>query len=157
MPSSLFPFVQTIVSGVKYFDISRDEILRTLQASDDVEVETEHRFTDDFSNELTALLRLNASCKNEYVRGWTSSLKLHKERIDGIDWEPYFIDHTGAMVSGWHRHLWDRKHQSAKSSKVSVQGFDEVKTRDQFIIRALKEMHITLNRTDYGTDELQFN
>ena len=131
--------------------------MRQLRTMGDLEIWAEHQFVDDFFTEHTALLRLNISCRNEYEKGWTIALKLHKERIDGIDWEPRFIDSVGSVASGWHRHIWDRRHQNADSNKVSVQGFDEVKTRDQFIVRALKEMSISLNRTDHGTDELQFN
>lgn len=157
MPSNLFPFTSTIVTEVKYFDISRDEIVRQLQAGGNVETETEHRFSDEFSNEFTAVLRLNISCKYEDARGWTISLKLHKERVDGIDWEPYFIDQTGGKSFGWHRHVWNQKYQTAKSMKTPVQGFDGVKTREEFVIRALKELRITLSKVDHESDKLPFN
>jgi hypothetical protein len=150
MPSNLFPFTARIVSEVKYFDISRDEMVRQLQAGGNVETETEHPFVDDFSNEFAALLRLNISCKHEDARGWTISLKLHKERVDGIDWEPYFIDQTGSRSFGWHRHVWNQKHRTAKSIKVG-------RTREEFIIRALKELRIALSKVDYESDKLPFN
>jgi hypothetical protein len=108
-------------------------------------------------NEFTAVLRLNASCNNEDVRGWTISLKLHKERIDGIDWEPYFDDQTGNKSSGWHRHEWDQRRRTAKSIKNPVQGFDSVKSREDFIIRTLKEMRIQLNKVDHESDKLPLN
>jgi len=156
MPSNLFPFAPQIIAEEKYFDVSRDQIVRELQVGD-AEFETEHQFVDDFGNEMTAVLRLNMSCRNNYVRGWTISLKLHKERIDGVDWEPYFVGNDGNRKSGWHRHVWNQKLQSAKSGKIPVQGLDEVNNREDFVIRALKEMNITLNKTDYGTDQLPFD
>lgn len=99
MPSNFFSYAPQIISEVKYFDISREQIVRELLRSD-FEIETEHQFVDDFSNQYSAVLRLNISCRSEHVRGWTVALKLHKERIDGIDWEPYFTDVEGTRRSG---------------------------------------------------------
>jgi len=156
MSSNFFAHTLQIVSELKYFDVSRDEILRQLEAGD-VEFESEHQFVDDFGNEWSTVLRLNISCRNNWVRGWTISLKMHKERIDGIDWEPYFTGLDGTRNFGWHRHVWSRKDQSAKAGKICVQGFDDVDNREDFVIRALKEMNVTLSKTDYGTDELPFD
>jgi hypothetical protein len=157
MPTDYFSLVEKIVGERKYFDISRSELVRMLETGGEADVDTEHRTTDDYSNECSVVLRLNVHCKHPtHVEGWTIALKLHNTRIDGFDCELKFLSQDGSMNSGWHRHVWDNKLGSAERNKDPVKDFDGVGSREEFLVRALKLFRIDLSATDYGTDELPF-
>lgn len=157
MPTDYFFLVEKIVAEKKYFDTSRSEIVRELEGKGEADIETEHPTTDDYSNVQTMVLRLNIHCKHpNYVEGWTIALKLHNTRIDGFDWEPRFSGADGTVHEGWHRHVWDHRAGSAERSKVPIGDFAGVKSREEFLIRALKLFRIDLSATDYGSDLLPF-
>jgi hypothetical protein len=110
MPTDYFSLVEKIVEERKYFDISRGELVRILEANGEADLDTEHHTTDDYSNECNVVLRLNVHCKHpSHVEGWTIALKLHNTRIDGFDFELKFVDADGSIHSGWHRHVWDNR------------------------------------------------
>jgi hypothetical protein len=158
MPADYFFLVQKIVAEKKYFDTSRSEIVRELERKGEADIETEHATTDDYSNVQTVILRLNIHCKHpNYVEGWTIALKLHNTRIDGFDWEARFLGADSAIHTGWHRHMWDDKVESAERSKIPIGDFAGVKSREEFLIRALKLLRIDLSATDYGSDLLPFS
>jgi hypothetical protein len=157
MPTNYFSLVQRIVAEEKYFNISRSELVRQLEAEGEADIETEHHTSDDYANACTVVLRLNIHCKHpNYVEGWTIALKLHNTRIDGLDCEAKFFGTDEAIHAGWHRHVWDHKMSSAEKRKTPVRDFDGVRSREEFLIRALKLLRIDLSATDYGTDLLPF-
>lgn len=158
MATDYFFLVERIVSEKKYFDISRDEILRQLESKGEADLEAEHTTADDYANPHTVILRLNIHCKHpNYWQGWTIALKLHNTRIDGFDWEARFVGTDDALHSGWHRHVWDHKSVSAEKHKVPVDDFGGIRSREEFLIRALKLFHIELSATDYESDPLPFS
>ena len=158
MPTNYFFLVESIVAEKKYFDTSRRELVRELENKGAADIETEHTTTDDYSSPHTVILRLNIHCKHpNYVEGWTIALKLHNTRIDGFDWEAKFLGIDGETHPGWHRHVWNHKRQSAERSKVPIGDFAGVKSREEFLIRALKLLRIELSARDYGSDLLPFS
>jgi hypothetical protein len=158
MPTNYFYLVQSIVAEKKYFDTSRREIVRQLEGKGEADFETEHLTTDDFLDQQSVILRLNIHCKHpNYVEGWTITLKLHNTRIDGFDWEPKFRGMDGGVHAGWHRHVWDHRLESAERGKVPVSDFGNIKSREEFLIRALKLLKVELSSTDHGTDLLPFS
>jgi len=158
MPTNYFFLVENFVSEKKYFDTSRSEVLRQLEVKGEADVETEHVATDDYSNAHTVILRLNIHCKHpNYVQGWTIALKLHNTRIDGFDWEAKFAGIDGASHTGWHRHAWNHRAESAERNKVPVEDFAGIRSREEFLIRALKLLRIDMSATDYGSDLLPFS
>ncbi|MFY9674227.1 MAG: hypothetical protein WAK13_07220 [Terriglobales bacterium] len=157
MATDYFALVDRIVEERKYFDISRSELVLLLEAKGEADIETEHQTTDDYANSCSVVLRLNIHCKHpKYVEGWTIALKLHNTRIDGLDFELKYTGGDGALHSGWHRHIWDHRLQSAEKNKVPAQDLNGIGSREEFLIRALKFFRIDLNATDYGTDSLPF-
>jgi len=132
--------------------------VRQLEVRGEADFETEHVTTDDYSNSHTVILRLNIHCKHpNYVEGWTIALKLHNTRVDGFDWEPKFLGLDGTVRAGWHRHIWDHKAESAEKGKVPMGDFAGLKSREEFLIRALKLLRVDLSATDYGSDLLTFS
>ena len=137
-----FHLVPTIVGGHKYFDISREEVGRALHADEHIECITEHQVGDDVVN-----LKLNIQCKRDYPESWTISLKLHQERIDGIDHQLIYSDKNGKRCKGWHRNTWDSNKKKASIHEPLIDfKFDSI---DQFLVRSLGTMKIILNKVDH--------
>jgi hypothetical protein len=118
-------------------------------------VETEHTTVDEYGTDYAVVLRLNVHCQSPVPEGWTLALKLHKIRIDGVDWEPKFDATDETQQSGWHRHQWNQKQQSCKDYKVLAPDLDGIGAREQFLIRSFSLMRIRVSKTDYG-DQLSF-
>lgn len=158
MPVGYFEFVPQIAADEKYVDVSRAEIVRELEREGEYDIEFEHTTVDDFSNRVTVVLRINISCKHaHFPEGWTFTLKLHNTRIDGFDHEERFHDPSGTMCSGWHRHIWNVKTQTAEKNKQPVFDLNAIGSREEFLIRVLKMMHISVSATDYGQDLLSLS
>jgi hypothetical protein len=151
-----------IIADIKWFACSMTDIEHELNDENgECEKECEHAIPDDFGNEAVATIRLNINCKSEYPQGWTISLKMHDTRIDGIDWHATFTDPQGVKHKGWHRHQYDAKSKTADHARYPVQGFEELEGdamgRYRFLVRALKQMRVTLDTADHGQDELQLH
>jgi hypothetical protein len=159
MAQEQFFLVSDIVAGEKYFDVSRAEILRSLDGGDGkCEHEIEHEIETKFGSTHVVVLRLNINCKGRYPESWSVALKLAKIRVDGVDHEARFDALDGSKGRGWHRHIWSERQQNAERQKVAVSGLDGIDSRETFLIRVFKLMNITLNAADYGTTEqLQFD
>lgn len=154
MAQDYFFLVDKIRADSKYFDVSIDEILRELDDEGGrVEYECEHTPT---GCQDSVPLRLNIRCRGP-VHSWTIAVKLHCIRIDGIDWEGRYTDRDGQSRSGWHRHVFDDKSKSAENLKTSVEDFEDLSNKQQFLFRAFGLMKILTNRVDYGPTELPFN
>jgi hypothetical protein len=146
-----FFLVPQIVPDEKYFDTSIPEILRGLDGSaGKFNFTAEHVALDEYGADYGIVLRLNISCQSNIPEGWTISLKLHNERIDGIDWEPKYEAFDRTSKIGWHRHQWNQRSQSAKDTKLPLAELDDVDSREQFVIRSLSIMRITVSSRDYG-------
>jgi len=157
MPIGYFELVPQVVADEKYIDVSRPEIVRCLETDGSYDIEFDHRTVDDFANEVNVVLRINISCKHPtYPEGWTFTLKLHNTRIDGFDYEEKFTGHDGVQYSGWHRHIWNVNAQSAERHKVPAVDLNGVASREEFVIRVLKLLHVSVSATDYGQDLLPF-
>jgi hypothetical protein len=158
MPTDFFFLVGQIVTEKKYFHCSLGDISQHLEADGHCEVEAEHHTEDDYSTVHTVLLRLNISCKNKTnTTSWSVALKLHNIRIDGIDSEPVYPGMDGTLYQGWHRRVWNHRHQSAERNKIPVADLDVIKGRDHFLNIVFNLMGILLDRNDHGPDELQFD
>ena len=153
MIQDYFFLAEKIREERKYFDFSVEEILRDLDDNHGkAEYECEQELT---GHDYTIPLRLNIRCRG-LENSWTIALKLHCIRIDGIDWEARYKDQDNQSMSGWHRHLYDGKSKSADNLKASVEGFDDIFNKQQFLLRAFKLMKILLNAVDYGPTELPY-
>jgi hypothetical protein len=151
MASNNFFLVPQIVSDEKYFDVSIPEMLRIVRSpAGKFERTEEHTTIDEYGQEYRVIIRLNVNCQSQVPEGWTIALKLHKERIDGIDWEAGFYAVDGSRGRGWHRHQWNQRTQSAKHTKIPTADFDSVDGREAFLIRALSIMRIKVSARDYG-------
>lgn len=119
--SDNFFFAERIRAEEKYFDMSLSEIERTLLHHGRLECDCEHYIDRGGIFEI----RLNLYTKSPLPISWSASLKLHRKRIDGIDYETRFktTDQGGEWASGWHRHEWDRIAQSADRRKASTDRF----------------------------------
>ena len=151
MSSNYFFLVPRIVAEAKYFDVSIAEMLRVLDsAAGTFECTEEHETRDEYNLEQHVVLRLNVHCQSTLPQGWTIALKLHNERIDGLDWESEYTAADGSTLHGWHRHQWNQREQSAKRLKMPAGDLDTVDSREQFLIRAFSIMRITVSGRDYG-------
>jgi len=155
----LFFLVPKIVAAQKYIDLNRDEIERAINADNgEFEWEWEEVIVDDFGTEHYVPLKLNVSCRSELVVGWSIALKLHCIRIDGIDWHRTFVDPNGVEHHGWHRHEFDQRSKSADKRRIPVEGPDVSMALDmginQFLIRTLSKLRISLSGVDHGNYEL---
>lgn len=151
MASNNFYLVPQIRVDPKYFDVSIQEILRSLLApSGKFDLSEEHTTKDEFNIDCPVIMRLNINCQSKMAEGWTIALKLHRERVDGFDWEAEFTAADGTVGHGWHRHQWSQREQSAKRAKIATPDLDGVGAREQFLIRTLSMMHIRTNARDYG-------
>ncbi|HEX3154465.1 MAG TPA: hypothetical protein VHV32_07550 [Candidatus Angelobacter sp.] len=162
MAQDLFHLAARVIADVKWFACSINDIERELNDENgECEKECEHSIPDEFGNEAIVTLRLNINCKSKYPQGWTIALKMHGTRIDGIDWHATFTDPEGQKHNGWHRHHYNAKAKTADHTRYPVQGFDnldgDAMGRYRFLIRALKEMRMTLDANDNGQDKLQFS
>jgi hypothetical protein len=150
-----FGHVAKIVATDKYFDISLPELVRIIGETREGELLCDY--------DLSAIapmgpdqvrLRLNISCAHpKYVEGWTVSLKMHKTRIDGIDYQPRYYDPRGVRHCGWHRNVWNGNDEAANEHQP-LEGFDDINSIEQFLIRSFKVMRITLNKVDHGRARL---
>jgi len=151
MASNNFFLVPQIIADEKYFDVSIAEILRSvLSPAGKFDLTEEHETKDEYGVDFRVLIRLNINCQSKAPQGWAIALKLHNERIDGIDWEPEFLAVDGSIGHGWHRHQWDQRRQSAKHTKTPAPDFDGIDSREQLLIRAFSIMRIRVNARDYG-------
>lgn len=155
---ALLQWADEMRAAEKYFDVSLPEIERQLTATGCWELTCEQEVTDENGETVAAVLRLNISCKSRHPAGWTIALKLCKERIDGIDRENRYDAMDGTEKSGWHRHVWDSRTQSAKEGKQPIQGFDDPRlTRSDFLVRAFSAMRVLVSRHDHGNSDLPFD
>lgn len=153
-----FFLVPKIITTAKYIDTSRDGIERRLNdEGGQIEYEWEEVIEDDFHNEHFVPLQLNISCKAPLIVSWAISLKLHRIRIDGIDWHRRFIDPNGEKQYGWHRHEFDAHEQTADHRRVPTDILQNAQSRADFLIRTLKQMNILLSGVDHGNYELFSN
>jgi len=154
MIQDYFFLAEKIRADSKYFDVSIEEILRDLEnEGGKFEYECEHM---PIGVEYSVPLRLNVRCKGP-VNSWTIALKLHCIRIDGVDWEARYTGAQGQSMCGWHRHMFDDKSKSAENLKASVEGFNDISDKKQFLFRTFKLRKILLNEVDYGPTELPFH
>jgi hypothetical protein len=150
-----FFLVPTVVAAVKYLDISLNEIERILREENgEFNFDWEHVVEDEFNNEITVVLKLNISCQQPMMVGWSIALKMHRTRIDGIDWHNAYFDPHGDKQHGWHRHEFDQNTKSANNRRVPTAALDSLTCQREFLIWTLKEMKFILNRVDYGNYEL---
>jgi hypothetical protein len=156
MRRSLFEFVDQIREASKYFDVSRQEILRELLVKGKCQIVTEHD-VNDRGDTITAPLRLNVAAHEGALIAWTVALKLHNIRIDGIDYEAKFRTVNGDVAHGWHRHQWSASDESADVGKIPIDILDDITTREEFLIRSFKLLRISLNPLDHGQDILRFD
>src|ERR1041385_6875099 len=136
MPQLLFHLVGTIVASRKYFDVSRDEIVRALIDDGEYETYADFPLEGKGAGADSVPLRLNIHC-GKYVQAWTISLKLHLTRLDGIDYQTRYYDSAGKLRKGWHRNGWNTEDEEANRHEP-IKGFDDVESIDQFLIRAFK-------------------
>lgn len=156
MTTNMFFLVPRIVTEEKYFNVSRAEILRCLAKDGEFDLSTEHTFSDGDISLPAVVLRVNITGRGSIPQSWSIALKLHDTRIDGIDWESRFTAQDGTIGSGWHRHCWDEKQTSAEKNKIPVGDLTGDLSKEEFLIRALSILRITLSGNDNGSDELQF-
>src|SRR5689334_7483576 len=150
-----FFLVPKIVGSVKYLDISLNEIERLLhEGHGEFDEDFEHTVKDDFNNEITVTLKLNIAIRRTLMVGWSIALKMHRERIDGIDWHNVYLDPRGSKQHGWHRHEFEQNMRSANHRRVPTEILDGITCQRDFLIWTLKEMKISLNRVDHGNYEL---
>lgn len=150
MRKALFPYAEKIVADEKYFDIGRGDIVNLLVQKGECEFVTEHDVTDENGDTTTTELKLNVATRAEMPECWSISLKLHGMRIDCIDYEGSYRTATGERASGWHRHKWSNAQDSAEKNKIPVPALSGFTNRDEFLIRALGEMKIRVNKNDHG-------
>ena len=157
MASDYFFLVPQIVQSEKYFDVSIPEIFRAVSTpAGKFDRTEEHSVVDEYGGEYRMVIRLNVNCQSIVPEGWTAALKLHKWRIDGIDWESEFDAIDGSTGYGWHRRRWDQKARSAEKRKIPIADLDGIDGREQFLIRVFKIMHIRVSAVDYG-DQLSID
>ena len=158
MRRALFDYVEQIRKAEKYFGVSPGRIARELAAAGRCEVTAVHEWVDDNGEQLAAELRLNMSGRVEYPHTWKVALKLHRTRIDGIDFEPKFQRLDGSIGRGWHRHRWNPAEDSAERDKVPIKDFDTARNREQFLVRAMNILRITLDQSSDGeNNDLPFD
>jgi hypothetical protein len=86
MTSNNFFLVPQIIADEKYFDVSRPEILRDLRApAGKFDRAEEHEAKDEYGVDFRVIIRLNINCQSKVPEGWTIALKLHNERVDGLE------------------------------------------------------------------------
>ncbi len=150
----VFGCVPDIITERKWFDVSVDTILRKIDDGERVDLHGVHHRPDEAGGEEIALpIRLRISGSPKYLESWDVCLLLYNRRIDGFGYEQRFDDPEGIEQSGWHRHVWDEKSQSADRSKVSVSMFDhaDITFRD-FVMWSLKAMNISCPKDDDYAD-----
>lgn len=152
MAREFFHLVEHIVAEEKYFEVSRQEIARELARCGEFGIEGYIDLTDD-GEEVSIPVELRISYRNGRS-GWHIVLLLHKERIDGIDFEQRYTDMEGGTRSGWHRHQWNPDTKEAKIFKQPVTDLDDVETVDEFLIRVCALLRVRLNPIDHGTLDL---
>jgi hypothetical protein len=158
MRRPLFHLVDQIVRIEKYFDVSRLTIEHILSTAGKYEITTDCELTDEDGTITAAELRLNiAAARPDIPSCWQMALKLHRTRIDGIDYEAKYTTIDGTIAHGWHRHRWIASEDSAERGKVPAAELDGVETREQFLIRGLSLLRIRLNKADHGIDFLPFD
>ena len=151
-------FIGRIRDGVKYFEVSRAEILRQLESQGSGEWSCAYDVSDDSDQMVTVALRMNVAARHSAVGRCRIALKLEGTgRIDGIDHELVFDGKDGEKHAGWHRHEWDPVAQSADRIKRPLPKFGRrLSEKDAFLIRAFQEMRITVNVSDHGDTKLPF-
>lgn len=157
MMTSYFHLVPQLRSEVKYFPCSRGALVRALTAKGKAEVRAEHVTLDADGTEVFADLRLNVNCTSRFPFAWSASLKLHRKRVDGVDWESHFTQYDGTAASGWQRHLWDKAREDGDSLKTVLTNFEDVASIETFLLRVCEVMRIRFDPKDHGDDLLPFD
>lgn len=155
MPNDYFHLAATIVEADKYFDISLAEIERELVSSGKFSHDTE-LVVDDNGDETAVNISIRLSWSTN-PSSWSVAVLLHQKRIDCIDHEHKFCDIHGNLRSGWHRHTWDENLSSCEQQKVAIADLDGIQDIQRFLTIAFNLMRVTLNRNDYGSNELFIN
>lgn len=139
-----FCFAEQIRTEHKYFDVTLFEVLQFLLTEGCFQCSGEH-FID---GGRFFVLQLNLYTKRaEMPTSWSASLKLRRQRIDCIDYEPRFKTNGGRVANGWHRHEWDPNARSAERRKRPLESFGSGKLGvREFLIRAASELRITFNK-----------
>lgn len=146
----LFHLVEQIRAEDKYFNISLSELSRKLADEGQYEVNWEHETVDVDGTTQVTNLRLNLARRGPT---WAAALKLHRIRIDGIDWLRRYDDPDGNRCSGWHRHNWNELEQNV-SFHIPMPDFaGDRLTISDFLVRMCKEMRISLSASDVGIDD----
>ncbi len=152
----MFHLSDHIREELKYFDTSRAEILRELSEEGYCEVYALHEVTDDAGDIHGTRLRLNITRSNDSPQQWKIALKLHDIRIDGIDFETRYVAHDRNVYSGWHRHGFDQVRRDKDKYPLPIFG-NNLRTLEDFLIRAFSEMKIAVNRDDNDNARLRFD
>jgi hypothetical protein len=144
-----FGLVEQIRQEAKYFHVSRSELAAKLAMDKQCEILCEHETTDVDGSTVFVTLRLNWA--QRFLGRWSVSLKLHKVRVDGIDWLRLYDTPNGTKCSGWHRHGWDATTKQADLHIPLPDAFGvDVNTTEDFILRICSEMQIYLSAKDVG-------
>lgn len=151
MSETRFHLVPGILREDKYFDISMAEIIRSIESEEgQVEIFCEHGTIDD-GVEIEVPLRLRIGGSVMEPESWQVALLMHSTRIDGIDNESFYFDADGLEREGWHRHEWNRRHNSCEREKRPIDGLDDCPSLEIFLYEVFRQMRIRWNRVDHGT------
>jgi hypothetical protein len=154
MPKSFFYLVPKLLQGPIYCDVSRDEIERYLIEDGKFDQVFEVNVEQDENVSVAVCIRVIVQLKAQW---YSVSVLLHDVRIAGIDFEGKFTDRNGLPRHGWHKHIWDARVENSKKLKESIAGFEELPNAAEFLIRAFKELKISLSGKDYGNPKLQLD
>jgi len=144
-----FHLVPKIREESKYFDVSQAAMCQRLIDKKYGEFTAEHQTGDLDGTTVYFDLRLNISCKAPQVEGWAVSIKLHGQRIDGVDHHAVYDAEGGNRAHGWHRHGWDTGAQSDNIVRAPIEGFEDVRDIETFVRRVCKTLKVKTNAKDH--------
>jgi len=91
-------------------------------------------------------VELNVAAKNNVPKSWRASLKVNRQRVDGVDWHATEV--TGAScepLSGWHRHVYDEAVGDAERKRVRIDDPAPDGKITTFIESILKMMNVYID------------
>jgi len=159
MPRNLPPspaFVKRVLETRKRLRCSLDELMNdldkrgglslTLELDEPREVDPDHE------------VELNVSAKTNVPSSWRASLKVNRQRVDGIDWHATEVKGTGGeSLKGWHRHVYDPAVGDARRRVPIADPAPDRKIRT-FIESVLKLMNVYIDaEAIHGQPELEFD
>jgi hypothetical protein len=150
-------YVRHVLETPKRLRCSLNELINCLNRDGTVTLPIELEGTTEADPDPG--VELNVAAKVNVPKSWRASLKVNRQRVDGVDWHATEVKGAGCEpLSGWHRHVYDEAVGDAERNRVPIEDpapDGKIKT---FIESILKMMNVYIDaEAVHEQPELEFD